>query len=1112
MQVTEKILGIDVGSNSVGWALVSTDGQVIDMGSYVFPEGVKNDDYSKSGKEISKNAGRRMARGIRRGYHRWKLRRDSLQQALKNAGMMPEDLNKWQAHELYQLRARALSEKLTLEEIGRILLHLNSRRGFKSNRKNQAADEKEEGLVKSSISVLSKRMEEGGFQTIGQLFASFYDGSGNHPDAPSERIRNLRAIGDRFVGREMYENEFDAVWEAQQKYYPDILTGRPKDASKTTLYHRLKNEIIFFQRPLKSQKGRVNKCSLEPQKTVIPKSHPLFQEFRIWQQLANIQLFDVDGQYKLSLDAKHKIAGAMMKSAEVTEKAIRKIANIEAWVEMNAMPKFVGHRTNATIIKAIGEQEYARFTDEDREQLWHVLYFANDDQWLKDYLIRKFALPVEAAQKLSKVSLEPDYGNLSARAIRRMLPYMTEQGLDYAQAAKAAGYHHSYDAETQAADRELKDKMPQLKANELRSPLVQQSVAECIKVVNAIIATYGKPDRVRLELAREFQMPKEVREEQKNRNVQKDKLRQVYAEFLTQKKLLNKEVKRTDAEILKFELWLELGMQDLPEDAKQKSFSEFIKKTRTIDLTRHALWLECNRISPYSGKLITLADLFSPNIEIEHIIPYSKSLDNSFANKTLCEKHINAEKKGQTPWEYFQNKPKSEWEEFVERSKAFPHRKRELMLMKEIPPDFKNSQMNNTAWVGREMLGRLKEVFRYVEVRNGQATGTLRRAWGLNRLLNPDNDEVLKNRKDHRHHAVDALVVALTSREVYDEMAQTAKLTERGQFRVKVDLPFPDLAMQAENILEKTIVAHLNTQKLFSVRKYRIITGKKRVPHKTQLGKFVNEFKSVIKRGLSVRGSLHEDTFYGVIHDPAVRNGGDEKVVVRKTVNFSNFYKWNHIDKIVDPKVREQVQNRIKENGGDFKKAFSSLETEPIWMYSRKGVKVPINSVRVIAPLTKQSLIQLRPAENKKLFAAPGNNFIFAIYQEYDKKNKLKLTGESISYFDAIQKARKKLPIVPLTKDGKVLKMTLQKNDLLVLYQDSEQDIRWDDPKWIAQNTYRVYKFSGNSIFIVLHNIADKNDENLEKDDSNPVKFKRAASTLKAVKIRVNRLGKIVRA
>ncbi|HZK76806.1 MAG TPA: hypothetical protein VFD13_07855, partial [Candidatus Kapabacteria bacterium] len=427
-----KTLGLDIGTTSIGWCLMEDKNRIVRSGVRIFPVGVQEDKYAKSATEESKNAARRTARGIRRGYDRYKLRRKQLRRVLLEMNMLPETLEMPSARALYELRVRGLDEKLDLREIGRIMLHLNQRRGFLSNRKAINEDEKERSAIKLQMNELKQKVSDSGLRTLGEYFLSLYTANEtkenwHNDDEPIERIRK------RFVHRSMYEDEFEAIWKAQSKFYPDILTEERR--------REIKERCIYYQRPLKSQKGRVGKCRFEPKKRVAPRSSLSFQEFRIWETLSRIRVTDNKRHLgALTLEEKQILAEVLSEMDELSPAKLKTLIRIPRASYLNDIDKIKGNTTAAKIMKVIGAETWRSMLEDTREHVWHVLYFAPDESWLREWGKKNLSLSEEQAEMFSEISLEPDYSRISHKAINKMLPFL-QKGMDYSEASKAAGYH-----------------------------------------------------------------------------------------------------------------------------------------------------------------------------------------------------------------------------------------------------------------------------------------------------------------------------------------------------------------------------------------------------------------------------------------------------------------------------------------------------------------------------------------------------------------------------------------------------------------------------------------------------------------------------------------------
>lgn len=1123
-------LGLDIGTTSIGWCLMHDRNGIIDAGSRIFPVGVQEDSYNKSFTEESKSIQRRMARGARRLNHRYKLRRRKLREMLVECDMLPDPSEVLTGKELYGLRKRALDGQVTPTELGRIFLLLNQRRGFKSSRKSQVAeDPKKLGETKSEMHEHTRLVREGGFRTIGEYFYSLYEQNASmenwrNPDEPVERIR------DRFIFRKLYEEEFDAIWNAQKPYHPELLTD--------TLYQKIKLHVIYYQRPLKSAKHLVGKCRFEPTKRAAHVSTFPFQKFRLWQTLNNIRLTDaIRNQGPLTHQEKETLANALACRESIGKAEIKKLLGLGKMAAFGELERIKGNTTAAKLAKALGEQAYHALTSVQREKLWHILYLASDDEWLAEYLETKIerwlpGLSTEQKHALLETSFEDDYGRVSTKAIAKILPFL-KQGMMYSEACTSAGYDHSRNDEDNS-DRVLDEKIIRTNKEgdpitDLKNPLVMQTLSEMSRVVNAVIKRYGKPDTIRVELARSLNKSKKQREDVHKKNKDKQARREGHIAFLQERGF--KSVSKGDLE--RFELFLELEHSEtdlarLTTEVSSADFRKFAENVKPTDKTKYRLWHECGRISPYTGKPITLSALFSGAIEIEHILPYSRSMDNSFANKTLCERTFNAEKGNQTPAEYFSARPE-EFRAFKERLKRLPDYKARRMLSALALEGNRPSDLANTSYAGKASVKILKRICKDVRSTNGAATARLRRLWGLNTILHNDGIDK-KNRDDHRHHAVDAFVIANTSDWFINLLSQCSKLhngrldiedlqtSEAGRALLQaagagvlmeadplglqeavdpvtgeihsggIPGPYQVFRKDLEERLSRMFVSFRNNKRLISTRQnlYRYSrpkNGEKR--------------RSV---STSVRGPLHEETIYGQIQNPWT---GKMDFVVRKVVG--SFTKLKEFEKIVDPAIRKILIDHVASHGGEANMK-ESMKRE-IFMISKDGKKrIPIRTVRCSGGSSK--LIQLRPKENPNLFVDSGSNYCIGIYHDPETG---KRDFQTVRFYDATQRALKKEPLLPKQKNGLPLECILRQKDLVVVYDKSADEIEWSDQQKLFNSLYRVRKFNFDltNPYLVLdrHQVARIDDKN---DREQFIRIQ-SSSNLRVILVRVDELGAIYR-
>jgi CRISPR-associated endonuclease Csn1 len=601
-------LGLDVGSNSIGWALLETEGKssIVDMGVRVFPEGVDRD---TKGLEKSKNATRREARGARRTHQRRTQRKERLLQMLQEMGFLPKDeptLRSLFQTNPYGLRKKGLDEKLERFEFGRAIYHISQRRGFKSNRKSGKASE--DSVVIKGASALQKEMDTKGCRTIGEYFA------GLNPE--EQRIRG------KYTFRSMYADEFDRLWTKQKDFYPETL--------KEELRKKIRDEIIFFQRPLKPQNERIGNCELERGEKRCPRGDWYARRFRLLQDINNLKIQNPDGsETKLSDEQRKTILGDLMHEEKLSFDEIRQKFGLIETQKFNAeyrtgpkgkkVESIKGDAFAAKMgsKKVFGPKVWDGMTEQQKIDL-NIDFVELEDDALMEKLKSQYGLNEKQIEQAIKVSLPQGYMSFSRKAIMKLLPFM-EKGALTGEAIEKAGYRRD-----EGGDFAKLEKLPL--PPDLRNPIVQKALFEVRKVVNAIVREYGKPRKIKIEMARDVQGNRRQREELHWRQVEN--------------KERNEEVRQR-------------LMQDM----------NTLNPSRD-DIIKYKLWEECGKICPYTGKSISQEALFgkNPEFQIEHILPYDRSLDDSYMNKTLCEVHENKDiKRNQTPYEaYSHDKEKYE--------------------------------------------------------------------------------------------------------------------------------------------------------------------------------------------------------------------------------------------------------------------------------------------------------------------------------------------------------------------------------------------------------------------------------------------------------------------
>ncbi|RLC46597.1 MAG: type II CRISPR RNA-guided endonuclease Cas9 [Candidatus Cloacimonadota bacterium] len=654
-------LGIDMGATSLGWWMLGLDEHdnpnvLLDMGVRIFPDGRD----AKTNEPL--NVKRRDHRSMRRNRERYLQRRKYLLDRLIKYGLMPEneiERKKIQLLDPYYLRTKALHNELSLFELGRVIFHLNQRRGFKSNRKLDSGD-KETSRMKEAIKVLKEKLHEAGAKTLGEYLYNINKDLSKKDQVKRTpiRIRDFGKDYNLYTERSMYEDEFELIWDKQKDYHPELTNN---------IKHHLQ-QIIFFQRPLKPQpKG---KCRFEPSEPRCPVAFPIAQEFRIYQEVNNLILLDFDrNEHHLTKEQREIIIDTLLKQKSATFKSLRTKLGKEYRdyifnLESEKRKDLKGDETSFILRKDeyFGEK-WLELSDEQKDEIISRLINEDNDQRIEnslvDWLITNFKVTKEQAQNLNNIRLPQGISNLSKKAINKILPFL-KQGFLYHEACETAGYHHSdfrtgeiydegnlpyYGSIMQnhvAFGSNDPEDIDEIQFGKIANPTVHIALNQLRKFVNAVTLKYGAPTQIVIELARELKLGRK-RNDEINKEQAKNRLHnEAIAEELQKHDLENTYQNR-----LKFKLWEELDIDPL------------------------------KRCCPYTGKQISFKDLFTNKYEIEHILPKSKTFNDSPANKTVSYYAANRFKGERSPYEAFGDSPENYvWDKILERGLRLPKNKR----------------------------------------------------------------------------------------------------------------------------------------------------------------------------------------------------------------------------------------------------------------------------------------------------------------------------------------------------------------------------------------------------------------------------------------------------
>ncbi|WP_279135821.1 type II CRISPR RNA-guided endonuclease Cas9 [Parabacteroides johnsonii] len=1426
----KKILGLDLGTSSIGWALVNEAensdevSSIIKLGVRVNPLTVDEMQNFEKGKSITTNADRTLKRSMRRNLQRYKLRRDALIELLKKVGFITDktilsEQGNRTTFETYRLRAKAAEEEISLEELARVLLMINKKRGYKSSRK---AKGEEEGALIDGMEIAKKLYDED--LTPGQLclqllesgkkfFPDFYRSDlqeefnkiwnfqkqfnpfsfcdvakeevkgknksqtwailakyfvetkkvnvWNEHEAQTEnreevyklvglkrtvkgeelkkenyrwRVQALTeqldlekiavvlqeingqisassgylgAISDRSkvlyfnrqtVGqyqmaelnknpnmslrnmvfyRQDYLDEFNVIWEKQAEFHKELTPELKKE---------IRDIIIFYQRRLKSQKGLISFCEFENREVVvekegkkqtkiigckvIPRSHPLFQEFKIWQTLNNIEVFVgekkgkrkksnvssdlfsdtedaliTEGRRFLYQEEKKILAKELSIKKGLTKAEILRLL-FENPQELDINFKQIdGNQTGFALFSAysnmiekygyepldfkkpaedlisqlktvftdLGWNTDLLFIDLDKEnkewekqpyfRLWHLLYSFEGDNTptgngkLIEKIMQLCGIEKEYAIELANVSLQDDYGSLSAKAIKKILLYLKE-GNQYDMACEYAGYRHSKSSLTkeEIENKVLKDKLEILPKNSLRNPVVEKILNQMVNVINTVMEVYGRPDEIRVELARELKKSAKEREEltkavAKNTREHEEIRKVLQSEF----GMIN--VSRND--IIRYKLYEEL---------KDNGY-------KTL----------------YSNQYIPREKLFSKEIDIEHIIPQSRLFDDSLSNKTLEYKSINIEKGNKTAYDFVKEKYGEEGlQQYLNRCENLcKDKKAKLRKLKmelnEIPDGFIDRDLRNTQYIAKKALSMLTEICRRVVATTGSITDKLREDWqlvdvmkelnlpkyealGLVEVYEDKDGRKIKRikdwtkRNDHRHHAMDALTVAFTKdvfiqyfnnknaawesdskehtnivgiKTRYFESGKAVPPIPLGQFRVEAKCHLENLlvSIKAKNKVVTTNVncikkkggtykntqqtprgqLHLETiygshnQYVTKIEKVnasfdavKIATVSKQ-DYRNALLKRLEVFGNDPKKAFTGKNSLEKNPIY---LDRAQTIQVPDKV---QTVELETAYTIRkpvdptlNVDKVVDKKIRLILEQRLKEYGGDAKKAFVNLDENPIWLNEEKGISIKRVTIRGISKA--QALHDKKDKDGNFIldgtgkripvdFVNTGNNHHVAIYRKpvLDKKGQVifddegnpmyELDEDVVPFFEAVTRANLGIPIIDKDykkSEGWQFLFSMKQNEYFVFpnektgFNPKEVDLLDpDNYAMISPNLFRVQKISTKN-YMFRHHLETTVIDNKSLRKIAWELIQAPNKLVDIVKVRINHIGQIV--
>lgn len=952
-------VGLDIGAESVGWAVLrNADNKLIDMGVRIFSAA----ENSKSGESLAKP--RRESRSFRRRLRRKAHRMERIRKLFVKSGLLTSQKcsqlfgaqpRKSFSESPWELRVKALDEKLKPDELARALYHIAKRRGFKSNRKkvNSKNKEKEEGQLLTAVRENRELLKK--YRTVGEMVLR---------DKKFEKHkRNRLGTYEHTVGRKELEEEIKKIIESQKKMGFSIENSPDFSLDK---FAEKFLEIMLGQRSFADGPARgpyagnqVEKmrgmCTFEKGEKRCAKACFTFEKFQVLQNLSNLRLqLPGAGSWKLSEEQRNQLYKEALKRKKLKYKQVRKLLDIDESVGFNTLTypsiqngegktkdpeeaTFIEmkafHEIRKTIEKNLGKKYWEEKTKDEKFEDWldnigEVFSIYKTDDKIRNEL-QKLGFPEDEINALLALPGFSKFGHLSLKALKKINPYL-EQGFKYNEACEKAGY------DFRAHSRKKKQKiLPKIPTEDIVNPVVIRALTQARKVLNAIIRKYGSPMSVYIETARDI-------------GKSRDKKREIQEQIDRNRKRI--------------------------EEAKKKIIEEYnIPRPSRDDALKLLFYEQQQGKCIYSLKDIDINRLFEHSyVELDHVLPYSRTFNNSQNNKVLVLSSENRDKCNRTPFEWFGD-DESRWarfEGYVKSCKSLPYRKRLNLLRKKLTEeDIKNMQersLNDTRYINRFFMNFIRDNLKFADGGgkkrvfsiNGAATAYFRYHWGLHKER---EESVL-------HHAVDAVVVACITDAMVKKISDASKKNEFYNRRV-------------------TRYVDPETGELLKSKYTRVFEKepfpKPREKFMEEILKKKNEvFVSRMPRR-KVTGAAHEDT----IRSTKLLDESGCTTVRKALKDLKKSDLDNLCCKVNDPNLFDQIKNQIEEEG---------KITTPIYKKKKNGENGP--RVRRVKVKSKKDVTGIRineglakngPMIRLDVFRKDGKNHFVPIYVSDTIKDQL---------------------------------------------------------------------------------------------------------------------------
>ncbi len=896
----EYAIGLDIGITSVGWAVVALDHKeqpcgIIRMGTRIFDKA----EQPKTGESLA--APRREARSARRRLRRHRHRNERIRYLLIKENIISQEqldhLFDGKLEDIYTIRVRALDDALTAEEFCRLLIHLSQRRGFRSNRKNPATQE--DGAILNAVIQNKVAIETSGYRTVGEMLL-------NDPRFASHK-RNKGGEYIATVSRQQIEEEVHSIFVAQREQGSSFAT----EALETAYLSILLSQRSFDEGPGGNSpyggnqiEKMIGTCTFCPDQPRAARATYSFEYFCLLEKVNHIRIQHNGESLPLDKAQRDTVIKLAMTSDNVDYAKIRKALALPASARFNMVRysedvAVSEKKAKLGCMKAYHQMRKAfdkiskGFIDtvsvEHRNAIATALTIYRTSDKIRDYLKNAGVseLLIDAAESIGSFTKS---GHISVKVCNAIIPYL-EQGMNYSDACTAAGYQFKGHC---GNDRSQLLHPTDADYDNITSPVARRAISQTFKVINAIIRKQGQsPVFINVELAREM------------------------SKDFSERKKLESEMQSNQAQ---------------NERIMERLRTEFGLQSPTgQDLVKLKLYEQQQGVCPYSQKQMSITRIFDTDYaEIDHIVPYSISFDDSYKNKVLVLAEENRNKRNRLPLQYLQGDRRDNFIVWV-RSSVRDHRKQQLLLKEQITKEdeerFKERNLQDTKTSSRFVLNYLNDHLLFapsqtgrikrVTAVNGAVTSHMRKRWGIGKIR--ANGDL--------HHAVDALVVACTTDGMIRQVSRFAAYKE---CRYQPDADHSYLVDEATGEIvnvfpypwpqfRKELEGHLSSDParvLADLHLPMYVSGQLQAP---QQPIFVSRMPT-----RKITGAAHKDT----VKSPCALDM--DRVVVKRPLqdltlkNIENYYAPES-----DRLLYDAIVQRLHEFGGDGKKAFAQEFRKP---------------------------------------------------------------------------------------------------------------------------------------------------------------------------------------